>query len=204
MAQGVAAICFTLAAMAGAVAAAAASTSPVTTVQVRDYAFSPSELTVVRNTIVRFTNIGAAMHRVVTDDGTFDTNGLQPGHNATFQFQKIGVYRIHCEFHPSMTGTITVVDRIASPVAPATGNSKTAAEALPRTLANTGSGTTMLSIVGLGLILLGMVFLAAGRNALIPIPVAARQTPSVLSLAMGWENRFDDLLPAREQRRSRV
>jgi LPXTG-motif cell wall-anchored protein len=198
-----AAVCFTLAALAGAVAAAAATTNPVTSVSVRDYAFSPSAITIVRNTEVRFTNTGVALHRVVSDDGAFDSHPLQPGHNATFRFTTLGVFRLHCEIHPTMTLSVNVVASAPAAGAPQSGdnNAASAATAAPtaasQTLPNTGAGTTLLSVVGLGLILLGMAFLFVGRNSMSPIPAVAAASPSAIARVMGWENRFDDLIPGR-------
>lgn len=48
-------------------------------------------------------------HHLVSDDGTtFDSDNFAP--NAIFQatFAKPGTYTYHCEYHPGMTGTITV------------------------------------------------------------------------------------------------
>ncbi len=196
-----AAVCFTLAALAGAVAAAAASTTPVVSVSVRDFAFVPNSITIVRGTEVRFTNTGNALHHVVSDDGSFDSHPLQPGHNVTFQFATLGVFHLHCDIHPTMTMIVTVV---ASQAATSTGGggssgtTKSASPATPTSLPRTGAGTTMMAILGLGLILLGMLCLAMGRStAPIPAMVAAPAGPAAATIArvMGWENRFDDLLP---------
>jgi plastocyanin len=199
-------LCFTLAALAGVVAAAAASVTPVVSVSVHDFAFTPNTLTIVKGTQVRFTNTGESLHRVVSDDGSFDSHPLQPGHNATFTFNTVGVFHLHCEIHPIMTMSVTVLASQPAAGAPAgsgspSGTTKsatsaniTAATTLPRT--GTGLVTTMMAIFGLGLILLGMVCLAVGRTRFTTIPaIAARPAVASIARVMGWENRFDDLLP---------
>jgi plastocyanin len=209
-----AALCFSLASVAGVVAAAAASTNPVVSVSVHDFAFTPNTLTIVKGTQVRFTNTGESLHRVVSDDGSFDSHPLQPGHNATFTFDTAGVFHLHCEIHPAMTMTVTVL--ASAPAAGAgggggsgslSGTSQSATAANPvttaTTLPRTGVGlvTTVMAIFGLGLIILGMLCLAVGRKRFATIPaIAARPAmagPAMASIArvMGWENRFDDLLP---------
>ena len=198
-----AALCFSLASVAGVVAAASASITPVVSVSVHDFAFTPNTLTIVKGTQVRFTNTGESLHRVVSDDGTFDSHPLQPGHNATFTFNTAGVFHLHCEIHPIMTMTVTVL--ASQPVGAGGGSGSssgtsnsaaavTAATTLPRT--GTGFLTTVMALFGLALIILGMLCLAVGRTRFATIPAVAA-LPAAVSLArvMGWENRFDDLLP---------
>jgi LPXTG-motif cell wall-anchored protein len=199
-------VCFSLAALlgAGAAVSADAATNPVTSVSVHDYAFSPNAITIAVNTDVRFTNTGQALHRVVSDDGTLDSHPLQPGHNATFHFGTLGVFRLHCEIHPTMTMTVTVVASSPAAGAPANDQSKTAAAptatsttASSHTLPMTGAGTMLLSLFGLVLIVLGLGFLMLGRNSMSTIPAVAAASQSTIARVRGWENRFDDLLPGR-------
>ena len=52
---------------------------------------------------------GGTSHHLISDDGTtFDSDVLAP--NGVFQatFTAPGTYAYHCEFHPEMTGTVTV------------------------------------------------------------------------------------------------
>ena len=193
-------VCFTLAALAGVVAAAGASTSSVVLVNVHDFAFSPDSVTVAKGTVVRFTNTGNSLHRVVSDDGSFDSHPLQPGHNATFTFTTVGVFHLHCEIHPTMQMTVTVLASApAAGTGASSGTSKSATAALPQSLPRTGSSSAVIAIVGLGLILLGMLFLALGRSTLATIPTVAAVPTATLARVMGWENRFDDLLPGRRR-----
>ncbi|HEY1738727.1 MAG TPA: cupredoxin domain-containing protein, partial [Acidimicrobiia bacterium] len=187
-----AALCFSLAAVAGVVAAAAAATNPVVSVSVHDFAFTPNTLTIVKGTQVRFTNTGESLHRVVSDDGTFDSHPLQPGHNATFTFDTVGVFHLHCEIHPTMTMSVTVL--ASQPVAAGAGSGSssgtsesataattvTSATTLPRT--GTGLMTALIAVFGLALILLGMVCLAVGRTRFATIPAVAAR-PAMASLA---------------------
>jgi hypothetical protein len=55
----------------------------------------------------------------------------------------------------------------------------------------------LLSFFGLALIVLGLGFLMVGRRSMSTIPAVAAASPSTIARVMGWENRFDDLLPGR-------
>lgn len=76
------------------------------------FAFSPNAITVKAGTKVTWVNDdAAAVHTVVGD--TFDSrdekkDGLSKGESFSYTFDKPGVYKYHCSFHPFMTGTITV------------------------------------------------------------------------------------------------
>ena len=52
-----------------------------------------------------------------------------------------------------------------------------------------------MALFGLALILLGMLCLAVGRTRFAVIPAVAALPAASLARVMGWENRFDDLLP---------
>lgn len=91
-------------------------------VNVQDYSFSPSTLTVKVGTQLTFTNYGAAIHHPVADNGAWDAGDLGPaqsgaygmgngvGGMATLTLGATGTVSFHCTIHPSMTGTITVTE----------------------------------------------------------------------------------------------
>src|SRR5690242_15955372 len=80
--QLVALVLFVGAAVCGFVSAARASQpTSATPVAVIDYDFSPHTVTVAPESTVVFRNDGVATHRVVADDGSFDSHGLQPGNS---------------------------------------------------------------------------------------------------------------------------
>lgn len=78
------------------------------TVQIKNFSFSPSTLTVKKGTTVTFTNSDSANHTVTADDGSFDTGNISSGTSQTITFSKTGNFSYHCSVHPTMKGTITV------------------------------------------------------------------------------------------------
>lgn len=84
------------------------------TVDIVNFAFEPSTLTIRPGTEVIFTNSDAAPHTVTagTDaepmPDAFDSGLLQPGDTFTFVFEEAGTFAYFCERHPPMTGSIVV------------------------------------------------------------------------------------------------
>lgn len=79
------------------------------TVSITDFAFTASAKTVAKGTTITWTNFGATAHTVTSDDGTsFDSGSIAPGGTFTHTFSTSGSFPYHCDFHSSMTGTITV------------------------------------------------------------------------------------------------
>jgi len=85
-------------------------------IEVRNFFFSPAELTIQPGEIVRWINLEGS-HNVNGSQGTFPNNpesfgsGVPQSGNWTydFQFNTPGVYRYRCNQHPNeMQGTITV------------------------------------------------------------------------------------------------
>ena len=83
---------------------------PVThAVSIIDNAFVPQHDTIIAGESVRWTNNGAVQHTSTSDGKSmWDSGTLDPGESFTFRFDTPGSYPYHCEFHPSMTGTILV------------------------------------------------------------------------------------------------
>jgi plastocyanin len=85
-------------------------------VAIAGFAFDPSSLDVAIGATVTWTNEDGTQHTVTADDGSFDSRALSQGEtfsqafNQTFgeTFGTAGTIPYHCQFHPSMTGTITV------------------------------------------------------------------------------------------------
>jgi plastocyanin len=91
-----------------------ASTPPASTsspaVSVRNLAFTPASVTVpVGGKVVWRFEDGSIPHTVTADANSFGSapNGLTSG---TFEhsFGQAGTYDYHCDFHPTMKGTVTV------------------------------------------------------------------------------------------------
>ena len=78
------------------------------TVSIKNFAFNPPSITVAPGTTVPWTNNDSAPHTVTADDGSFDSETLQPGQSFSHTFQSPGTIAYHCEIHPSMKGSVTV------------------------------------------------------------------------------------------------
>lgn len=78
-------------------------------VTIQGFAFGPNALEVKVGTTITWTNNDGAPHTVTADDGSFDSGRLNPGGTFSFTFAQAGTFAYHCNIHPSMVGTITVV-----------------------------------------------------------------------------------------------
>ncbi len=86
----------------------------VTGVTIVDLAFDPAVIHVPIGSTVRFTNIGAAIHTVTAQDGSFDSGFLATGEHFERRFDVAGTIPYVCALHPSMVGTV-VVGGVAPP-----------------------------------------------------------------------------------------
>jgi plastocyanin len=89
-------------------AAEPASTGEGSAVTIANFAFDPAEITVAAGTTVTWTNEDVAPHTVTADDGPFDSGRLDQGGSFSQTFDQPGSFAYHCEFHPSMHGTVVV------------------------------------------------------------------------------------------------
>lgn len=80
------------------------------TVSIKNFAFSPVNISVKAGTKVTWTNNDSASHTVTETDGkTGPSSGnLSNGDSYSFTFTKPGIYHYDCSIHPNMTGTVTV------------------------------------------------------------------------------------------------
>lgn len=83
-------------------------------VTISNFAFSPSTIKVKKGSTVTWTNNDSAGHTVTSDDNSavsgLDSELIAQGKTFSFTFDKVGVYSYHCTPHPSMTGTVEVVE----------------------------------------------------------------------------------------------
>lgn len=80
----------------------------VATVDTKNFAYLPLELTVAPGTPVRFTNSDTVDHTVTAADGSFDSKNMTTGQTWTHVFEKAGTYAYVCAYHRYMKGTIFV------------------------------------------------------------------------------------------------
>lgn len=76
-------------------------------VTIEGFAFSPADLNVAVGDTITFTNNDGAPHTATALDGSFDTGRLNRGESAEITITSAGSHAYKCNFHPSMTGTIT-------------------------------------------------------------------------------------------------
>jgi plastocyanin len=80
------------------------------TITIKDFAFSPTPLTVTPGQEVTVTNKDSATHTITSGDGTsFDSKDL--GTNASFTFKaptRPGTYTYLCNIHQYMKGSLQV------------------------------------------------------------------------------------------------
>ncbi len=87
---------------------AVTSTSYQNTVTIKDFAFTPSTLTIERGANVTWMNDDTVTHRINSDTQLFTSNDLNKGDTFTYQFNDTGTFPYHCGIHPYMKGTIIV------------------------------------------------------------------------------------------------
>lgn len=88
-------------------------------VNIEDYDYAPSLITITAGQSIRWTNTGAKLHSVTSDSGVFSSAYLsgagtdvygQPtaGGNYTRTFSSAGRFPYHCGVHDYMKGTVVV------------------------------------------------------------------------------------------------
>ena len=77
---------------------------------IKNFAYSPSSLTVAPGSTVTVKNEDTATHTVTaTSGGAFDTGDIQPGGSETFKAPSTpGSYAYICSIHQFMHGTLVV------------------------------------------------------------------------------------------------
>lgn len=76
--------------------------------EIRNYVFSPTTITIKVGDSVRWTNRDSASHTATADDNSFDTGYLSSGQSKTIIFDKAGTYNYHCTPHSWMKAKIVV------------------------------------------------------------------------------------------------
>jgi len=88
-----------------------ADTNPVSITTA--FTFDPTPLTIHVGDNVTWTNNANTVHTVTSDSTSgesFVSAALSKGETYTHQFNKNGTFTYHCSIHPTMTGTIIVVE----------------------------------------------------------------------------------------------
>jgi plastocyanin len=94
--------------MSGMPMGSSSEASGTATIDVKNFAFSPMNLTVTKGTKVTWKFEDSAQHTVKANDGSFSSPALSGGKTYSFTFDKAGTYPYICSIHQYMTATITV------------------------------------------------------------------------------------------------
>jgi len=78
------------------------------TIAIQNFAFSPQKLAINGSANVTWVNMDNTYHRLLADNGDFESPILGTGENYTYTFSKTGNYTSHCAIHTNMTGEIDV------------------------------------------------------------------------------------------------
>lgn len=77
-------------------------------VDIVDFSFSPSSSTINLGDSVTWTNRGPSFHTSTSDSVNWNSSTLTVNQTFSFTFNSPGSFTYHCNFHPSMIGTIVV------------------------------------------------------------------------------------------------
>lgn len=80
-------------------------------VEIVDFAYDPDPVTIQVGGKVIWKNEDAAPHTATADDGSFDTGTIEQGKIKSETFKQAGTYSYFCEIHPTMHGTVEVVEK---------------------------------------------------------------------------------------------
>jgi plastocyanin len=79
-------------------------------VQIVEFSYEPDPVVVQAGGKVIWQNEDTAPHTATADDGSFDTGTIEKGKLGSATFKEPGTFTYHCEIHPTMHGTVEVVE----------------------------------------------------------------------------------------------
>jgi len=80
------------------------------TVVIKDFAFSPANITIKAGDTITWVNEDSAQHSAWDLNDAFDTGLLSQGQSASLTFSGAGTFSYRCRPHGNMRGTITITD----------------------------------------------------------------------------------------------
>jgi plastocyanin len=89
-------------------ASAIAPPAGASEIEINNFSFAPSTVTVPIGTQVTWTNKDEIGHNVVSADKSIKSKVLDTNNKFTFTFTKPGTYSYSCTIHPRMRGTVVV------------------------------------------------------------------------------------------------
>jgi plastocyanin len=79
-------------------------------VDIVEFTYQPDPVVVQVGGKVIWQNQDTAPHTATADDGSFDTGVIEKGKLGSATFKQAGTYTYFCEIHPTMHGTVEVVE----------------------------------------------------------------------------------------------
>jgi plastocyanin len=79
-------------------------------VKIVEFVYGPDPVTVQVGGKVTWQNEDTAPHTATADDGSFDTGTIEQGKIKSETFKQAGTFTYFCEIHPTMHGTLEVVE----------------------------------------------------------------------------------------------
>jgi plastocyanin len=79
-------------------------------VQIVEFTYEPDPVVVQVGGKVTWQNEDTAPHTATADDASFDTGTIEKGKLGSATFKEAGTFTYHCEIHPTMHGTVEVVE----------------------------------------------------------------------------------------------
>lgn len=95
------------------------ASAATTDVAVKNFSFSPEQVTVPVGGTVKWTNADSTSHTITANDGSFDSGSKAGGGTFERTFTAAGTFTYFCAIHTSMQGTVQV-GGTASTTAPTT------------------------------------------------------------------------------------
>jgi plastocyanin len=80
-------------------------------VEIVEFTYQPDPVTVQVGGKVIWQNEDTAPHTATADDGSFDTGTLERGKLKSETFKQAGTFTYFCEIHPTMHGSVEVVEK---------------------------------------------------------------------------------------------
>jgi plastocyanin len=80
-------------------------------VKIVEFVYGPDPVTVQVGGKVIWQNEDTAPHTATADDGSFDTGTIERGKIKSETFKQAGTFTYFCEIHPTMHGTLEVVEK---------------------------------------------------------------------------------------------
>jgi plastocyanin len=79
-------------------------------VEIVEFTYEPDPVVVQAGGKVTWQNEDTAPHTATADDGSFDTGIVEKGKLGSATFKEPGTFTYFCEIHPTMHGTVEVVE----------------------------------------------------------------------------------------------